>query len=164
MATEGFKGMAELIRGLERLGGAVQTEAASIVRTTAQLMAARVRSLYPRRPAGRKAGALQDRVVIEEGRGQFTATHRSGGGVAGTFVGSLRWKVRSKAPHAHLYEFGTVVRRTASRGANRGRMGATPTFVPEAVRARERMRRELIALIERQSVPGMTGRLEVRQG
>lgn len=162
MATEGFKGMGELIRGLERMGAHVQTEASSIVRTTAQVMAARVRGQYPRRATGNKAGALQDRVVVEEGRGQFLASRRGGGGVGGTFVGSLRWKVRSKAPHAHLYERGTVERYLASNGARRGRMGATPVFIPQAIRARQTMHNQLVALLVRQTVPGMTGRMEVR--
>lgn len=151
MATEGFKGMGQLLRGLEAMGEHVQLEAAGIVRTTAMVMAARVRGQYPRRASGNKAGALQDRVVIEEGRGQ-----------SGTGVGSLRWKVRSKAPHAHLYEQGTVERFLASNGARRGRMGATPVFIPAALRARQAMHNELVALIVRQTVPGMSGRLEVR--
>ena len=145
MATEGFTGMADLIRGLGRLGEHVQVEAAAIVRSSAQIMATRVRGRYTRR-----TGVLQDRVITEEmGRGQSAA--------------SLRWKVRSKAPHSHLYEEGTVERFVASTGARRGRMPARPTFVPEAVRTRERMREELIALVARQTVPQMTGRLEVRQ-
>lgn len=144
MATEGFTGMDALIRGLDRLGDSVKVEAASIVRSTAHLMRATVRSKYPR-----GTGVLQDRVIAEE----LTA---AGGGA------SLRWKVRSKAPHAHLYEEGTVERFLASNGARRGRMPATPTFVPEAVIARQRMVGQLIGLVARQTVPGMTGRLEVR--
>lgn len=146
MATEGFTGMADLIRGLGQMGERVQLEAASIVRSSAQIMATRVRGRYARR-----SGVLQDRVVAEElGRGQGSRV-------------ALRWKVRSKAPHAHLYEEGTVERFVASTGASRGRMPARPTFVPEAVRTRGRMRDELIALVARQTVPQMTGRLEVRQ-
>lgn len=149
MAGEGFSSaMGELIRGLGQMSEHVQSEAAGLVRSTAEVMAARVRSRYTRR-----TGTLQDRVMVEAAsRGQESA------GVSG----SLRWKVRSRAPHAHLYERGTIERVIASTGASRGRMPAKPTFVPEAVRARARMRQELIALVQRQTVPHMTGRLEVR--
>lgn len=149
MAAEGFQGMAALLRGLERLGETVQVEAAGIVRGTAELMRARVRARYRRR-----SGVLQDRVVVEE------MTRGAGGRTTG--AGSLRWKVRSKAPHTHFYEDGTAERFTAGTGAGRGRMPAQPTFVPEAVLARERMVHQLISLVSRQTVPGMTGRLEVR--
>lgn len=145
MASEGFTGMAALINGLQRMGEHVQTEAAGIARSTAQIMAARVRPKYARR-----TGTLQDRVVVEE-------MARGDGGAA-----ALRWRVRSRAPHSHLYERGTLERFVASTGARRGRMPARPVFVPEAVRARGRMHQELIALVARQTVPGMTGRLEVR--
>ncbi|MGE0363368.1 MAG: HK97 gp10 family phage protein [Vicinamibacterales bacterium] len=148
MAAEGFEGMADLISGLGRLGDVVQTEAASIVRSTAELMRARVRARYRRR-----SGVLQDRVVVEAG---------TRGGRSSTGGSSLRWKVRSRAPHAHLYEEGTAERFTAATGASRGRMPATPTFVPEAVLARERMHQQLISMVGRQTVAGMTGRLEVR--
>lgn len=139
MATEGFSGMPELIAGLARMGEHVQREAAGITRSAAQVMAARVVSQYPSH-----TGTLRSRVVVES-------------------LSPLRQKVRSKAPHAHLFEKGTVNRRTASTGANRGRMPARPTFIPEAVRARGRMVDELIALLKRQTVPGMTGTMEVRQ-
>lgn len=143
MATAGFEGMDALIAGLGRMGETVQHEASGIVRATAQLMRATVQSKYPR-----KSGVLQDRVIAEESSAPGP---------------SLRWKVRSKAPHAHLFEEGTVERFLASNGASRGRMPATPTFVPEAVAARGRMRRQLIDLVNRQTVPHMTGRAEVRE-
>ena len=145
MAQDGFRGMADLIRGLERMGDAVQREAAVIVEDTAERMAFSVRQRYPRG----KTGTLRDRVVVEQ-------LHPSSGA-------SLRWKVRSKAPHAHLYERGTVNRRTASTGANRGRMAAHPIFIPEAIRHRTVMVHRLVDLLARQTVPQMTGHMEVRR-
>ena len=112
---------------------------------TAERMAFSVRQRYPR---GR-TGTLRDRVVVEQ-------LHPSSGA-------SLRWKVRSKAPHAHLYERGTVNRRTASTGANRGRMAAHPIFIPEAIRHRTVMVHRLVDLLARQTVPQMTGHMEVRR-
>lgn len=146
MATEGFTGMAELLRGLEQLGETVQQEAAGIVEGSARLMAANVAPQYASR-----TGTLRDRVVVEKGR------------IASVGTQALRWKVRNKAPHAWLYEKGSAQRFTAGTGANRGRMPAKATFVPAAIRAREGMRRQLIALVKRQRVPGMSGSMEVRE-
>jgi hypothetical protein len=75
----------------------------------------------------------------------------------------LRWKVKSKAPHAHLYEYGTLKRYTRGTGAHRGKMDPTPTFVPSAQRWRARMVDDLIALLKRQTVPGMSGQMDVQQ-
>lgn len=138
MAQDGFSGMADLIADLGRLAE-VPEEAAGIVRTTAELMEAEVVQAYPAHE-----GELRRRVVREE-------------------LGPLRWKVRSKAPHAHLYEYGTVQRFTAGRGANRGTMPAKPTFIPAAVRARTRMVDRLTDLVKRQKVRGMTGTMEIRE-
>lgn len=139
MAQDGFSGMAELIADLGRMGESVHTDAAGIVRASADLMEAELMQNYPS-----KSGTLRDRVVTEE-------------------LGPLRVRVRNKAPHAHLYEFGTTQRFTAGRGANRGTMPANPTFIPAAIRARRRMREELIGLMKRQQVRGMTGTMEVRE-
>ncbi|MGE0460901.1 MAG: HK97 gp10 family phage protein [Vicinamibacterales bacterium] len=144
MATEGFTGMADLIADLGRMGEDVQREAAGVVRSTAELMQAEVVRDYDEAD-----GDLRRGVVVEPGRGVSADL-------------ALRWKVRSKAPHAHLYEFGTVQRFTAGTGANRGTMPAAPTFVPAAVRARARMVDRLTALLRRQRVKGMTGTMEVR--
>lgn len=152
--SEGFTGMAALIRDLERMDDDVRTEAAGVVQATAQLMKADVERAY-----AKDAGDLQRGLVVEEmTRGQYAR-------VDGTRAlhGTLRWKVRSKAPHAHLYEYGTVQRFTASTGANRGTMPAKPTFVPAAVRARQRMQRELEGVVQRQRVKGMVGAMELKR-
>lgn len=58
----------------------------------------------------------------------------SGQGAAG---GAVLARARSGARHAHLYEWGTARRRTAT-GANRGVMPRRPTFVPIAIQERAR--------------------------
>jgi hypothetical protein len=55
-------------------------------------------------------------------------------------------KVLSRAPHSHLYEFGTKRRRTA-KGANRGAMSEKAITVPIARRRRARMARRLVDLL-----------------
>ena len=153
--SEGFTGVAALIRDLERMDEEVQTEAGGIVRASALLMEAEVERAY-----AEAEGALRRGVVVEEmDRGQFV---RDGGGPRNQHH-ALRWKVRSKAPHAHLYEFGTVQRFTNDTGANRGTMPAKPTFIPAAVRTRARMQRELEGLVRRQRVKGMSGAMELRR-
>ena len=137
--------MAELIADLSHLGESVERETAQVVQRAAEEMGAELQRRYPS-----YEGVLRRRVVVE------SRPSPAGGPV-------LRWKVRSKAPHAHLYEYGTVQRFSGATGANRGTMPATPTFVPAAVRARRRMIDGLQALVRRQRVRGMTGQLEVRE-
>lgn len=138
-ASAGFSGMQELIAGLGQLSATVQAEAGDIVLGAAVTMSSDVKREYGTGPTGNLAA----RVVVEK-------------------AGPLRVKVRTKAPHAHLYEFGTVQRFTHGTGANRGTMPAKPVFVPAAVRTRKRMVDDLKDLVRRQRVRGMTGTLEVR--
>jgi len=153
--SEGFTGMAALIRDLERMSTDVQEEAAGIVQATAQLMKADVERGYTK-----DEGDLQRGLVVEQmTRGQYA---RDAGGTR-NLHGTLRWKVRSKAPHAHLYEYGTAKRATSGTGANRGTMPAKPVFVPAAVRARQRMERELQGVVQRQRVKGMDGSMELKR-
>lgn len=59
--------------------------------------------------------------------------------------------VRTRAPHAWIFDNGTRKRQTR-KGANRGVMPARPEserFIPRAIRARERMTRALIDLVRR---------------
>jgi Bacteriophage HK97-gp10, putative tail-component len=138
MSDEGFSGMSDLIEDLRRMGPAVEQEAQGIVRSSGELMVAELQRSYPARE-----GVLRARVILEEKT-------------------QLRIKVRSKAPHSHLFEDGTVQRFTARSGANRGTMPAKPTFRPAAVRIRRRMVEQLVDLVKRQRVRGMTGTMEVR--
>ena len=62
-------------------------------------------------------------------------------------------QVRSAAPHAHLWEFGTEARHT-SMGYARGRVKAppTPVFIPTMHRERRLMYHKLAAVIEAQGL------------
>lgn len=139
MATHAFTGMAELMRGLQRMGERVQEEAAGIVQQAAVATKQEVRRQYPRR-----TGTLQDRVVVEGNR--------------------LRYKVRTKAPHAWIFDHGTVTRRLHSNGANRGRMPRRnpQVFIPSAIRQRALMVSRLVQLMRRQTVPQMTGHMDLK--
>jgi hypothetical protein len=91
-------------------------------------------------------------VEIAQQYGQHQATGRLARSVR-TFYPSasiLVGIVRSVAPHAHLFEFGTKQRRNA-KGANRGTMPkANPEItVPIARRRRGRMSRRLVELLQR---------------
>lgn len=132
--------MADLIRSLEQLPEELKQEASGIVKTTAELMKAELDRDYPTGPTGK----LVNSTTVRE-------------------ITPLRSLVRNGARHAHLYERGTVQRFTADTGANRGRMKATPTFIPAAVRARERMTERLVDVVKNAKVRGMTGTLDVKE-
>lgn len=136
-------GAREMVEALEALPDVLARDAlAPIVRESAEGLAADVRSQY-----ARVTGTLAERVVVEPGRDPR----------------GLRAKVRTKAPHAHLYEYGTVGRRTNQTGAYRGVMPARPTFIPAAIRAREQMGRRIVAALRALRIPGFTGTPEVRE-
>lgn len=148
MAEEGFKGMPELIRALEKLPKEISGEAANIVHETANSMALDVRTEYPY-----DDGQLRSGVIVEEmtlSQYDVLSTGRT-----------LRWKVRSKAPHAHLYEYGTVERFHNRTGKSTGTMPAKPTFIPIAQRHRRRMFERLSQLLRRARVTGMTGSMDL---
>lgn len=119
-----------------------RTELAPIVRGAADGLAGEVKAAYPK-----QTGNLADGVVVENGR--------DGRG--------LRAKVRTNAPHAHLYELGTVQRFTNRTGASRGTMPARPTFVPLAIRWRERMIDRTKDALQRLKIRGFDGAAGVRQ-
>lgn len=121
---------------------------APIVRQSADSLAADVKSQYAtNKRTSRNPGTLVERVVVEPGRDPR----------------GLRAKVRTKAPHAHLYEYGTVLRRTNETGASRGTMPANPVFVPTAIRWRARMVQRVAAAMRSLRIPGFTGTPEVRE-
>lgn len=124
-----FDGLDDLRSALRQLPADMASQGASIVETTAARVGADVVRNYPSR-----TGTLQRRVRVDHG-----VSARSG-------VSAI---VRSAAPHASLYEFGTEARRTGA-GANRGRMPVGPEssrLIPQAIRARRRMTDELTALV-----------------
>lgn len=138
-----------MVETLERLPRELsQQELAPLIRASAEDLATDVRRAYANtKRTSRNPGTLASRVVVEPGRDEL----------------GLRAKVRSKAPHAHFYEYGTVARFTNQTGAARGSMPALPTFVPAAVRARERMIRAAKTVLRRLRIPGFTGTPEVRE-
>jgi hypothetical protein len=137
MADEGFTGMAALIADLEALGPSCEREAGVIIDKHPEAMAQSVRAGYPV-----KDGALRNGVVVRK-------------------IRPLRNVVVSRAKHAHLFERGTVRRSRASDGANRGTMPAGNVFIPAAVRWRGQMNQQLIGMVRRSKVRGMTGTLDV---
>ena len=135
-------GLKELRDALEALPEQfTQTELKPLIKASAEGLQAELKSSYRKRE-----GVLADRVVIEarDPRG-------------------LALRVRSKAPHAHLYEYGTIRRFTRGTGAFRGTMPATPTLVPAAIRWRRRMLEQTKAALRRMRIPGFTGSAEVRE-
>jgi hypothetical protein len=55
---------------------------------------------------------------------------------------AVLFRVRSLAPHSHLFEKGTRRRQTA-RGWNRGVMPAHPIFIPEAILRRSEFKKQV---------------------
>lgn len=157
MAVNGeFSGMAEMIAALKALPEALQREAEGVVVAAAEQTANEVRSAYLKANKsyfqhGRvreNAGNLVAGVVVRRSKGESGRR--------------LRAQVKSSAPHAHLYEYGTVSRHLQSNGANRGTMPATPTVVPIAQRNRSRMVAALTDVVKRSKVTGFDGTPEVR--
>jgi Bacteriophage HK97-gp10, putative tail-component len=107
-------GLGEFRDALKRLPLELQQEArAEIVRTT-ESAAAELRAVYPAVTGNLRRGV---KTHIRETRGETEG------------------EVRSTAPHAHLWEFGTVNRKT-EKGWNRGRMPANITRGLIAIRMR----------------------------
>lgn len=135
-------GVKELTAALEALPQQMaQQTLAPIVHESAYGLASDLMAAYPK-----GTGTLANRVEVEAGRD-------------GT---GLTAKVRNKAPHAHLYELGTVQRFTNQTGANRGTMPAQPTFVPLAIRWRARMMQKVASALGSMKVPGLSGSMDVR--
>jgi hypothetical protein len=124
---------------LEALGATADVELDRIVESNARLFAADLPSRYPAKDGGLRGG-----IQVKK-------------------RGPRRYQVRNAAPHAHLFEYGTVRRFTAGTGAYRGVMPAKPTFVPWAIRARARMLDQVRAFLRAVHVPGFTGSLETRE-
>lgn len=136
----GFDGMEALLRGLRQLPEDLKREARAIVASHTNSMASEVIAEYPE-----DTGTLTRGVSVEIAPDGLSA------------------RVRSRAQHAHLYEYGTVARHTSGTGARRGAMESKPTFVPAAVRHRGRMVRHLRAVGSRVKVDGMDGTLDLQE-
>lgn len=130
-ATVELRGLDELRAVLRRLPQELTQEAQAIVVSHAEFAAREVQGGYPTGPTGN----LKRRVTTEVNTSRFSAGAR----------------VRSRAPHAALFERGTK-RRTTTDGRNRGAMPAAPDsarMVPKAIRHRRRMMGALMAMVER---------------
>jgi len=117
------RGLVELRKQISDMPEDIQAQAAVIVREATEGARTDLQAAYPS-----KTGTLRARVR--------TAYQRGG----------LSGRMNSQAPHSHLYEEGTKVRQN-KRGANRGRMKATPETPGIATRRRFIMFRQLIAML-----------------
>jgi hypothetical protein len=130
-----FKGLEALKTALRALPAELTVEASHIIEAAGNRAVLDLKRGYPV-----VTGKLRDRVEVT-----FTQS-----GV------SSRALVRSRAPHAHLYEYGTEARHTAL-GANRGRMPPRHLFGATMARNRREMWNALRALLERAGLK-VTGR------
>lgn len=119
-----FTGLREMIDRLKRMPAEIQHEADEVIAEVSQVMAASVKRRYRRGPTGK----LQRGVRVRK-------------------LAPMAHQVRSGAPHAHLYEFGTKVR-TNKKGANRGSMPRFgPIFSVEKMRASHGFRAKLTQVL-----------------
>lgn len=121
-----LSGFSELMRQLTDAPAEIRDEAKAIVHETTEGAAADLKTAYQ-----------QHRVT-----GTLAARVRASYPVSGALVGVIQ----STAPHAHLFEWGTVVRKNA-RGKNLGRMPKGDVIVGIAQRWRERMEMRLMVLL-----------------
>jgi len=121
-----WSGLNELLRALGSLPRDLQSEGMGIVRDETEGAAVEMAHGYEK-----KSGKLARSV-----RTIYPASN--------LLIGIAQ----AKAPHSHLYEFGTEQRRTAS-GANRGRMPERAVTVPIARRRRANMARRLVDMLRR---------------
>jgi hypothetical protein len=129
-----LEGLDELRAALRALPEELAREASVIVTTQAEMAKDQIQRAYAQGPTGN----LRGRVTVNQ---EGASNVRFG----------ARAIVRSRAPHAHLYEYGTKNRRT-SKGANRGAMPAAPEenrMIPIVVRRRRSMVAGLIEVVRR---------------
>ena len=141
-----WEGLDELRTALRNLPEELATQAASVVRASAEQAAMDTRLAYPVRQTGLYPGPRRKSSWFPPGilRGRVTTTDRS------TPV-SASFKVKSQAPHANLYENGGKFVRRNKRGANRGTMPAAPIdarMIPKVIRIRARMVQQLIEIVK----------------
>lgn len=125
-------GLTEFREALRQLPQELTAEAGAIVLAIAEEAGQQIQAAYPQGPTGN----LKRRVTV-------TKEPSSAFGVRAT--------VRSRAPHASIFEKGTGQRQTRT-GANRGRMPVAPPneqMIPIAIRARRRMVLALIQMLQR---------------
>ena len=130
-----FDGLDTFKQELQVLTSELVREGEGILITAALEAAAAVRAAYPYREGGLIGG-----VTVEPSRGR-------------TLAGA---EVKNLAPHAIIYEDGTVTRET-HRGYNRGRTIGTPTFRPITARYRDRALSAVTARIYAHGAASVTG-------
>jgi hypothetical protein len=125
-----LSGILELKEALANLPVQLKGQATGIVLDTAHAAADDIRNQYPIGPTGnlRKGVKVQVKEIGPVG---------------------VAAQVRSAAPHAHLWEFGTEARHT-KLGWRRGRMKAPPrpVFIPTMMRYRRLMYQKLAVMLE----------------
>jgi len=128
-----WQGLPELRAALRALPRQLAGDATAYIRAAAHGTGATVGAHYPVGPRrkGKPGGTLKSRVKVTEEVSAF-------GAIA---------TVRSTAPHASLFEYGTGAR--SYRGWNRGRMPAGRTMARAAIPRRRAMYQQLIALVRR---------------
>ena len=138
-----LEGLAEFKQALLNLPRDLQSAAAAIVNDEADAAASEIRAQYERvktpvvmRGYKRDGGHLSDHVTV----------------ISSAEDGSFaRAKVKSSAPHAAIYEFGTGPR-TTKKGVNHGSSPAHPTVIPVAIRRRRGMVDRIMSAIKAQGL------------
>lgn len=127
-----WQGLEEYRKMLLALPDSLRGEADNYVEENANAAAVDIRGAYPAR-----TGNLRDGVeVLEKAAGRY---------------GTARL-VRTRAPHAVIFERGTVARHYFTRNNVKhllGRMPAGHVFVPRVIRWRRRLLDQLKAMLER---------------
>lgn len=124
-----IRGLDELRQALRDLPADLTNEASVIVQAHADDAAGQIRDVYQEH---RVTGHLAGGVTVDRSHSAFTT----------------RAIVRSKAKHAHLFEFGSQLRHHDS-GKSVGAMPARPTVIPIAQRTRRRMVAVLVNLVRK---------------
>jgi hypothetical protein len=120
-------GLADLRRALLALPAELVSEAGVIVHAQAEAAAREMAGAYPVHTGGLRRG-----LSVEVAGDQASATAR----------------VKNRARHAAIFEYGTAERRWAN-GKSTGRMPAGRVFIPIAMQRRRIMLSALIDLVER---------------
>ena len=120
-----LEGLTDLRASLQALPDKLEAQANDEVKRTMYEAAVALKASYPQGDTGNLRAGVQTRFRINR-RGFATGT------------------VRSLSPHSHLWEFGTVNRKT-QKGWNRGRMVAQ--YNRGLVGIAERERREMFAAL-----------------
>jgi hypothetical protein len=131
-----FSGLDALIRGMKALSDELKGKAGETIQDVANQMEEEVRSNYVTGPTGN----------LRKGVGQRR-------------LSPLAIRVHSRAKHAHIYEFGSVLRHHAN-GKSVGRMPPLPTnrnFTAAAIKARKKQMVEHEDMLRKLKVPGMEG-------